>query len=620
MAAKGIQSDHDVVMQFKGQPSSEDLAKLPPGASKPVLRSDGESTVVFYKRGAVPAPIIQPWQMLPEHWLNQGRAVHTVTGHTSEQQALATWANMVAAHLNIPGAVPDHVREAYNAMINHQDPHGWRIPALDLHHAGFVVPQDVQVMAATKKGSGTEAIWSVLVRKNGKDIVLSLRPGEDIASQVEKVALGESQVDAATKVRDEQTVPEESPADRIFTYPGLGSGKSPIAWLGGLGTGDGKTPIPGLTIEHRAAAQFTNKPTPKQLAELPGVNAVALQGMDIDGNPVWYGVFQPVVEDVILTPALGQPTLLWLSAFGIGDGETPIPGVTRDSRAVVRFATKPTPEQLAELPGKNAVALQGKDAQGNPVWYGVFQRIAHAPPPQTPKPPVPPPEPPGPFPTRKDWARAQSRIRLLLLTVIALVVVVSFVIVNGTGVGIFWKRVGPRKFFFVFADSTGGKAHVLTSVRAEEFDLVDSAGNTRAMLGTLSGKPGLVLHDQNGNTRAVLGLDSDGTPELLLIDQNGNTGVALDLFMGPELSLSDTNGTERVELSAGILELLPPGLTLNDRNGKTRAVLSTTDSEPTLDLYDQNGNVRAELGVNDSGEGLRLNNGSGRMTSVWGAP
>ena len=95
-------------------------------------------------------------------------------------------------------------------------------------------------------------------------------------------------------------------------------------------------------------------------------------------------------------------------------------------------------------------------------------------------------------------------------------------------------------------------------LRAQRFELVDSAGNVRGLL-SLGDKacPRLVLFDEQGDARARLMLHLDGTPMLSLYDQNGRGGVALMVGEeGPrELQLRDKEGTLRARMCDEGIEL-----------------------------------------------------------------
>jgi hypothetical protein len=106
-----------------------------------------------------------------------------------------------------------------------------------------------------------------------------------------------------------------------------------------------------------------------------------------------------------------------------------------------------------------------------------------------------------------------------------------------------------------YAAGTNAAPEVL---RAQRFELVDSAGNVRGLL-SLGDQtcPRLVLFDEQGDARARLMLHLDGTPMLSLYDQTGRGGVALAVGEeGPRgLHVRDEEGTVRARMCADEIEL-----------------------------------------------------------------
>ncbi len=174
-------------------------------------------------------------------------------------------------------------------------------------------------------------------------------------------------------------------------------------------------------------------------------------------------------------------------------------------------------------------------------------------------------------------------------------------------------------------------------IRAEKFELVDSQGRVRAVLGLgiSDNETGLTLFDENGMPRIVLAkLDSGmclsmfdengtgcaelsisdaGTGLLSLSDKNGTCRASLSVLdSGPRLRLFDENGTLRTALNE-------TGLSLCDENGTFRAVLFVLDSMMGLGLNDENETCRARLVVSDEfGPDLYLSDENER--SIWRAP
>jgi hypothetical protein len=103
-----------------------------------------------------------------------------------------------------------------------------------------------------------------------------------------------------------------------------------------------------------------------------------------------------------------------------------------------------------------------------------------------------------------------------------------------------------------------GKGSSPEVVRAQRFELVDSAGNVRGLL-SLGDRacPRLVLFDEEGDARARLMLHLDGTPMLSLYDQKGTGGVALMVEEGGPrgLHLRDKEGILRATVCDEGIEL-----------------------------------------------------------------
>jgi len=186
-------------------------------------------------------------------------------------------------------------------------------------------------------------------------------------------------------------------------------------------------------------------------------------------------------------------------------------------------------------------------------------------------------------------------------------------------------------------------------LQANQFNLLDENGKTRAVLAMLAGGPTLAFYDEKGQTHAVLALSPDG-PGLQFSDEKGQTRAGLDLAEGgPRLSLADEKGNIRVllaltnraedlnlseEKGKSRVNVVPnpnrrnpknsrnehniSGLCLYDANGTTRAFLDLTPIGPGLCLYDKNGGTRLAMDTDNKGPGLTLFNQTGK--SIWFAP
>jgi hypothetical protein len=142
-------------------------------------------------------------------------------------------------------------------------------------------------------------------------------------------------------------------------------------------------------------------------------------------------------------------------------------------------------------------------------------------------------------------------------------------------------------------------------IQAEQFVLVNSNGEGRAILMVHDDKPFLSLFYDNEKVRAQLDING-----LHLLDDNGVVRASHDL---KGLTLLDENGNLRASLDLNTLFLF-------DKNGKNRATLSVTvlDGKPFLSLNDENENLRACLQVSDRGPFLSLNDENDRL--IWSAP
>jgi hypothetical protein len=130
-----------------------------------------------------------------------------------------------------------------------------------------------------------------------------------------------------------------------------------------------------------------------------------------------------------------------------------------------------------------------------------------------------------------------------------------------------------------------------------------------------------ILEDGNGKTRASLHVVSAGTM-LVLYDSDGTPAASLgNTVIGSELLLRDTESGGCATLSAGCARLGEqgePGLSLSDKNGKTRAWLSAEKGGPVLGLSDEKGQTRAGLGLTKEGSALMLCDEENRVRTELG--
>jgi hypothetical protein len=95
-------------------------------------------------------------------------------------------------------------------------------------------------------------------------------------------------------------------------------------------------------------------------------------------------------------------------------------------------------------------------------------------------------------------------------------------------------------------------------VKSSRFELVDSSGRTRAVLGmSKGGAPELDLRDPEGRPRALLVLDAENLPVFLLKDADVITRAKLELDAKGQAKLSflDAALNPRIEVDGSVPEL-----------------------------------------------------------------
>jgi len=120
-------------------------------------------------------------------------------------------------------------------------------------------------------------------------------------------------------------------------------------------------------------------------------------------------------------------------------------------------------------------------------------------------------------------------------------------------------------------------------VRAKRFELVDSAGEVRALLGPTQ--------------------YADGGPALALYDNDGKECASLAVLVGisPQLSLGEAAKSTRVILGPVDSSYGWPALVLCGQDGKVQATFEVvSDGAPALRLMDKAGKMRASLRVTDT--------------------
>ncbi len=154
------------------------------------------------------------------------------------------------------------------------------------------------------------------------------------------------------------------------------------------------------------------------------------------------------------------------------------------------------------------------------------------------------------------------------------------------------KRSGVMALFVIAAVVLMGQATRNKTVKAEKFVVVDSSGNSRAVLENVVGQGaslvfrgtdgmeqialqsfgdsrGFTLSDKSGNGRAALTLEADGSIALALYDEKSKSHVKL---------LAGRDGN--------------PGIVLQDKDKGVRLrLLLYSDGSPAMVLFDNNGKV-----------------------------
>lgn len=180
--------------------------------------------------------------------------------------------------------------------------------------------------------------------------------------------------------------------------------------------------------------------------------------------------------------------------------------------------------------------------------------------------------------------------------------IVIGVINDAAVLGFVDQDMKPRMNFGLIKGAPGlrlldlnGKTRIQLNFTDESFGLAMFSNKERevASLGVVKGQPVLGLSEK-GNPRATMGLSNRGDPGIVLLHENGDPGVTLGL-------------TEKGS-----------GLSIYDRNRKSRAAVVLAKGNPGIFLSDTNGTIRMGLIVPSEGPSIHLDDQTG--TQIWSAP
>lgn len=167
------------------------------------------------------------------------------------------------------------------------------------------------------------------------------------------------------------------------------------------------------------------------------------------------------------------------------------------------------------------------------------------------------------------------------------------------------------------------------TVRANRFELVDSKGKPRAVLGMTPGdEPRLALADRVGKVQAMLSIepvpgDLDGIPTLRLFDKAGKmrTDIKLNRDGDPLIVLRNKKGGHIASLSGVPVADGGTEWLLSDENGQVRVALSINHAGTNLMFLDPNRKVRARLGLKPDGTpDLIYTDGTGKEHALMETP
>jgi hypothetical protein len=122
-------------------------------------------------------------------------------------------------------------------------------------------------------------------------------------------------------------------------------------------------------------------------------------------------------------------------------------------------------------------------------------------------------------------------------------------------------------------------------MRAERFELVDSAGKATAVL--TADPDGLAIRDPQGKVRAIFGMAPDRAPALGLLDGSGWARISMDMTSDGSAELSVGTKSGKAVAHLGVLSDGTPSLSLDGPDGRgVVAIRVADDGSGRLAVYD----------------------------------
>jgi hypothetical protein len=148
-------------------------------------------------------------------------------------------------------------------------------------------------------------------------------------------------------------------------------------------------------------------------------------------------------------------------------------------------------------------------------------------------------------------------------------------------------------------------SHLKSELVTQKVVIADQNGKTRANMSVLEGDvPTLVLNDTDGKACVVLRLSKGGPGFHLIAPQ---TDAALEVTVnegGPDISLFDASGKQRMVLSVRpvLQELAAPQLIMHNANGTPGVALSVIGGRGNINLADSaNTDTAIRIQLDDQG-------------------